>query len=85
MELNIKDATSKYDKWWSSLTIFQKERIAKKISKESGDDDADVTYPACTDLWNKLTLRKKITIYYHCTDKHGYLLKEWKEGQSMSY
>ena len=42
--------------WWSSLTIAQKERIARKgQTKASPDgkvDEALVRYPACTRWWN---------------------------------
>ena len=44
--------------WWSSLTIAQKERIARKgQTKASPDgqvDEALVRYPACTSWWNTL-------------------------------
>lgn len=78
--------SSKTDKWWSSLTIAQKERIAcKVVEKIVTDWQESITYPACTRLWATLSDEQKQKIHDHCTDDHGYLLKEWKEGNGMSY
>jgi len=76
---------SKLDAWWASLTTSQKERIATKVASRNSDIVTEITYPACTAMWNDLKEEKKQWIHGHCTDKHGYLLPEWKEGQSMSY
>jgi len=61
-------------KWWSSLTVAQKERIARKAGADN------YTYPACTAYWQSLAEERRAEIHDHCVDKHGYLLKEWKEG-----
>ncbi|MBR1407227.1 MAG: hypothetical protein IJ578_09915 [Bacteroidales bacterium] len=70
--------------WWSSLTIAQKERIARKAAaKASADgtvDEAAVRYPACTQWWNGLDETTRQTIYDHCVDRHGYLLKDWNDA-----
>jgi len=79
--MNVKDL----DKWWSSLTVGQKERIASKIESKKAGEDIKVTYPACTVVWNGLEIEAKEKIHDHCTDKHGLLLPEWSEGASMSY
>lgn len=72
--------------WWSSLTIAQKERIACKIvDKKAVEWNDTITYPACTRLWSSLTPELQQRIHDHCTDAHGYLLKEWSEGKGMSY
>lgn len=67
--------------WWTSLSIAQKERIARKgQSKASPDgkvDESLVTYPACTRWWNSLPAPQKQSIHDHCVDRHGYFLKEW--------
>jgi len=75
-----------YDKWWSSLTTTEKERIATKAARKAGNPDAPVVhYPACTAWWITVDETRKASIYEHCTDAHGLLLPEWKEGKSMSY
>lgn len=63
-----------YDKWWSSLKVTEKERIASKIVRER------VTYPKCTDIWHSLTDEQQEWVHAHCTDYHGVLVKEWFEG-----
>ena len=68
-----------YDLWWSNLTISQKERIAKKITKE------ECVYPKCTLVWKELGDDKKEWIHKHCTSKHGCVIEEFTEGQTMSY
>ena len=73
------------DKWWSSLSTQQKERIATKAARNDGDTAAVVTYPACTNWWLSIDEARKHAIYQHCTDNHGYLLPEWKEGKTLSY
>jgi hypothetical protein len=44
--------------WWASLTIAQKERIARKgLAKASPKKEVDeelVRYPACSRWWNTL-------------------------------
>ena len=70
--------------WWSSLTIAQKERIARKAqSKASPDgkvDDELVRYPACTRWWNAQDLEAKQWVHDHCVDRHGYLLQDWNDA-----
>ena len=72
------------EKWWASLTISQKERIARKgLSKNSTDGSVDenlVLYPACSKWWSDLDDERRQTIYDHCVDAHGYLLKEWNDA-----
>ena len=76
----------KLDIWWASLTIVQKERIAGKIADKLSDGRVrEARYPECTNVWNGLPLDRKMAIYEHCTDDHGYLLHEWREGFSFSY
>ena len=63
--------------WWASLTIAQKERIARKgQTKASPDGKVDeelVRYPACTRWWNAQADVDKQKIHDHCVDRHGYL------------
>ena len=70
--------------WWASLTIAQKERIARKgLTKASPDgkvDDELVRYPACTRWWNSLDEKTQQKVHDHCVDRHGYLLKEWNDA-----
>ncbi len=70
--------------WWASLTVAQKERIARKgLSKASPDGQADPAqyqYPACTRWWNALPEERRQIIHDHCVGRHGYLLKEWNEA-----
>ena len=70
--------------WWASLTIAQKERIARKgQAKASPDgkvDDALVLYPACSRWWITLEEAAKQKIHDHCVDRHGYLLQEWNDA-----
>jgi hypothetical protein len=70
--------------WWASLTIAQKERIARKgLTKASPDgkvDDELVRYPACTRWWNSLDEQTQQKVHDHCVDRHGYLLLEWNDA-----
>ena len=70
--------------WWASLTIAQKERIARKgQAKASPDGKVDeelVKYPACSRWWNTLEEDGKHKIHDHCVDRHGYLLLEWNDA-----
>ena len=70
--------------WWASLTIAQKERIARKgQSKNTPDrvvDEDKVRYPACTTWWNGLSDAEKVKIHDHCVDRHSYLLHEWNDA-----
>ncbi len=70
--------------WWASLTIAQKERIARKgLTKASPDgkvDDEMVRYPACTRWWNSLDAQTQQKVHDHCVDRHGYLLQEWNDA-----
>ena len=76
----------KLEIWWSSLTISQKERIGGKImSKQTEGKVNTALYPECSRVWNALSIEQKQAIYDHCTDDHGYLLQEWKEGRAFSY
>jgi hypothetical protein len=72
------------DIWWASLTIAQKERIARKgLTKASPDgkvDDELVRYPACTRWWNSLDAQTQQKVHDHCVDRHGYLLQEWNDA-----
>ena len=72
------------DIWWASLTIAQKERIARKgLTKASPDgkvDDELVRYPACTRWWNTLDAQTQQKVHDHCVDRHGYLLQEWNDA-----
>ena len=72
------------DIWWTSLSIGQKERIAKKgLSKASPDGKADmdqVRYPACTRWWNSLPDEQRKFVHDHCVGHHGYLQKEWDDA-----
>lgn len=73
------------DIWWSSLSIAQKERIARKaLTGESGRTvvDSEVVYPACTAWWIGLSEERKAKIREHCEDRHGYLMKEWDEANA---
>lgn len=75
---------SELEIWWSSLTIAQKERIArkgaKKASPDGNIDEAQVRYPACTAWWNSLPDDMKLKIHDHCTDRHGYILSDWNDA-----
>ena len=70
--------------WWASLTIAQKERIARKgLAKASPKKEVDeelVRYPACTSWWNTLEEPVKQKVHDHCVDRHGYLLQDWNEA-----
>ena len=70
--------------WWASLTIAQKERIARKGQSKAAPDgkvaDELVRYPACTRWWNTLDLPTKQKVHDHCVDHHGYLLQEWNDA-----
>ncbi len=70
------------DRWWASLPIAHKERIAGKAQKKvfGTVDPSKVEYPACSVWWNSLTEDHKQRIHDHCVDRHGYLLPEWNEG-----
>ena len=47
-----------FEKWWASLTISQKERIARKgLSKTSENgvfDESLAQYPGCSKWWSGL-------------------------------
>ncbi|MCQ2229850.1 MAG: hypothetical protein MJZ13_08930 [Bacteroidales bacterium] len=76
---------SELDVWWSSLKITEKERIATKAVRNDGKVDAVVVYPECTRWWISIPEERKQAIHAHCTDVHGLLLPEWKEGKCLSY
>ena len=66
--------------WWSSLPVTEKERIALKGLRKSGDpDESKAQYPACTAWWNGLAAERQEFIYKHCVVAHGDELREWKE------
>ena len=73
------------DIWWASLTIAQKERIARKgLSKTAPDGNVDeelVRYPGCSRWWNSLNVERQTVIHDHCVDRHGYLLQEWNDAK----
>lgn len=71
--------------WWSSLTVVEKERIASKIKSKATGKDVKVHYPECTKVWNEVSEEVKQRVHDHCTDDHGLLLPEWKEGKSYSF
>lgn len=74
------------DTWWASLKVVEKEHIATKATrKDSGDETIEVKYPECSRWWLSISEERKQAIHDHCTDKHGLLLPEWKEGKCMSY
>lgn len=75
---------SKNDEWWAGLTIAQKERIARKAASETGVQ-METSYPACSRWWMTLPEEQKTAIRDHCTDRHGYLLADVKEGKTLSY
>ena len=70
--------------WWASLTIAQKERIARKgLAKASHGKEVNeelVRYPACTCWWNGLEDAIKQKIHDHCVSHHGYLLQDWNDA-----
>lgn len=70
--------------WWCNLTIAQKERIASKYVSKHAGVTMTCYYPNCTNLWNSLSDFDKQVIYEHCTDAHGLLLTEYKEGKMFS-
>ena len=50
--------------WWSSLPVTEKERIALKGLRKSGDpDESKAQYPACTAWWNSLDAERQAFIY----------------------
>ena len=69
--------------WWSSLSVPQKERIARKGMTKAAGGDVDeslILYPACTCWWNGLSEERKVRIHDHCVGHHGYLLKDWDDA-----
>lgn len=70
--------------WWASLTIAQKERIARKgLCKASHGKEVDeglVRYPACTRWWNAQDEALKQKVHDHCVSHHGYLLQDWNDA-----
>lgn len=75
---------SKNDEWWAGLTIAQKERIARKAASLV-EVQIETSYPACSRWWMTLPEEQKSEIHDHCTDRHGYLLADFKEGKTLSY
>ncbi len=73
------------DEWWASLTITEKERIASKIASKKSGRHHHVAYPECTVVWNALDLAHQEKVYAHCTDDHGLLLPEYKNGDTYSF
>ena len=71
--------------WWASLTIAQKERVARKGQSKASPDgnvnEDEGRYPACTRWWNSLDGERKAAIHEHCVDRHGYLLQEWNDAK----
>ena len=71
------------DIWWSSLTIAQKERIARKGQIKATGAEVEESlylYPACSCWWNTLDDTTKEKIHDHCEGRHGYFLHEWNEA-----
>ena len=70
--------------WWTSLSVAQKERVAKKgLKKYAGEKEPaenESLSPACTIWWNNLPEEQKTWIHDHCVNKHGYVLQEWDEA-----
>lgn len=71
--------------WWASLSVPQKERVARKaLTKASPDgapaEEADYRYPACSRWWNALPADRQRAIHDHCVSRHGYLLREWDDA-----
>jgi len=62
------------EKWWASLTVAEKERIATKIKKEP------VQYPKCTNVWHSLDDNHKAKVYNHCVNDHGDVMPEESTG-----
>lgn len=73
------------NKWWSGLTVTQKEHIASKVVSKRDGPPTQIHYPACTVVWNELSDEQQEFIHDHCTDKHGMILPEWQEGDTYSY
>lgn len=72
---------SDYEIWWASLPVKEKERIAAKALKKSGDDDlSKASYPACTRWWETLPEEDKLWIKKHCESSHGDILKDWDQA-----
>lgn len=78
---------TKNDEWWANLTVNQKVRIATKARTTAHPElpIEPVLYPACSVWWNEQTEEQKQDVHDHCTDQHGYLLKEWTEGRTLCY
>ena len=76
--------TKDLDIWWSSLSIAQKERIARKgltkANPGSRIEESDVTYPACTTWWLSLSPQRKAYLREHCEGRHGYVMKGWEDA-----
>ena len=72
------------ESWWASLSITQKERIARKaLKKKSADGQVDeslVLYPACSRWWVALDEESRLRIHDHCVTKHNYLQEEWNDA-----
>ncbi len=77
-------ANNELELWWASLSVAQKERIARKgLTKAAGGqpvDEALVRYPACTVWWENLDEARKDSIHNHCVDRHAYLMKDWDDA-----
>lgn len=71
--------------WWSGLTIAEKERIASKIATKRAGKETRVAYPECTVVWNSLDMERQEKVHTHCTDDHGLLLAEYKNGDTYSF
>ena len=69
--------------WWASLTIAQKERVARKGITNGAGKDADerqYRYPACSRWWVALSPEEQTLIHDHCVSRHGYLMQEWNDA-----
>lgn len=79
MDEDVKSIDQELDKWWSSLKVSEKERIATKLTGNT------TQYPECTDVWKTLGTQTKYWVREHCTNKHGIVFPAWQDGKSFSY
>lgn len=74
-----------YDKWWTSLPINQKERIATKLLKLTDMRSEGVMYPRCTEVWLTASDTHKQELYELCTSSRGLAKDYLTEGWTFSY
>lgn len=78
MENKTEITPKELERWWATLKIVYKERIASKATK------TETHYPECSTWWNEQPLETKLAIYKHCHDDHGYYVEPWKEGKCFT-